>query len=57
VQAALGPIQKGADVEVHFVRRGAAKTAVAKKTEEAAADESPKAGLAPRRPSGRETIR
>ena len=33
VQAALGPIEQGAEVEVHFVRKGAERSAKAKKTE------------------------
>jgi PDZ domain len=42
VQDALGPIEKGAEVKVTFVRRGAVRTATAAKTEATAAPTAPK---------------
>lgn len=59
VQEALGGVAKGADVEVAFVRKGAAKTAKAPKTEAAEASPEPASPQLKKRvrKSGDESIR
>ncbi len=57
VQDALGPIAKGAAVEVQFVRKGERKTATADKAEATAPDEPKSAPLQRRKAKTDETIR